>query len=92
LQCTAGRELTSQKPNAVGCRTKVAGLVQAQWAIMESLAQEVNSARNRRDAFDRVRAMLLKLALALDRVLVGCGDEDGRRHLVEGALRLTDTV
>jgi hypothetical protein len=31
-------------------------------------------------------------ATALDRVLVERGDEDGRRRLVEGALRLALTV
>jgi hypothetical protein len=34
----------------------------------------------------------VKVALALDRVLVERGDEDGRRRLVEGALRLVESV
>ena len=35
---------------------------------------------------------LLKAALAADRVLAERGDEEGRRRLVEGALRLTANV
>jgi hypothetical protein len=35
---------------------------------------------------------LLKAALALDRVLVERGDDEGRRSLVEPALRLTASV
>jgi hypothetical protein len=35
---------------------------------------------------------LLKAALALDRVLVERGDEEGRRRLVEGALRRAENV
>jgi len=35
---------------------------------------------------------LAKVVLALDRVLVERGDDDGRRSLVEGALRLTANV
>jgi hypothetical protein len=38
-----------------------------------------------------VHKQLLKAALALDCVLVERGDEDGR-GLVEGAMRLTDTL
>jgi len=40
---------------------------------------------------NEARERVLKAALALDRVLVERGDEDGRR-LVEGALRLTEHV
>jgi hypothetical protein len=40
----------------------------------------------------RCMQRLLKAALALDRVLVERGDEDGRRRLVEGALRLATIV
>jgi hypothetical protein len=33
-----------------------------------------------------------RAALALDRLVVERGDEDGRRRLVEGALRLTENT
>jgi hypothetical protein len=35
---------------------------------------------------------LAKAAVAFDLVLVERGDEDGRRRLVDGALRLTENV
>jgi len=60
---------------------------------MESHAR--GDARRIELAKERVAQCMHRLrqaALALDRVLVERGDEDGRRRLVEGALRLTENV
>jgi hypothetical protein len=35
---------------------------------------------------------LLKAVRALDRLLVECGDDEGRRRVVEGTLRLATIV
>jgi len=70
-----------------------ADLARARLAVMESLAHGAH--RRVQAAVERVTLCMRHLvaaALALDRVLVERGDEDGRRQLVESALRLTANV
>lgn len=71
----------------------MADLARAQLAVMESLAQE--DVRRVQAAEERVAQCVERLvaaALALDRVLAERGDDEGRRKLVEGALRLSNGV
>ena len=68
-------------------------MAKAQLAILEALA--CGDARCVEIAETRAIACMhrpRKAALVLDRVLVDRGDEDVRRRLVEGALRLTGNV
>jgi hypothetical protein len=70
-----------------------ADLGRAQWAVMELLAR---GDAHRVEVAEKHVALcaqqLRSAALALDRVLVGRGDEDGLYKLVEGVLRLTENV
>jgi hypothetical protein len=67
--------------------------VRAQWAVMESLAQgDVHriEVAEKRGALCMQR--LVATAHVLDCMLAERGDEDGRRRLVEPALRLSNSV
>ena len=74
-------------------QNRVADLARAQIAVMGLLAQE--DARCVQAAEERVAQCVRRLvaaALVADRVLAERGDDEGRRRLVEGALRLSNGV
>lgn len=83
----------SRELRALGrLQVRTADLVRAQLAVMNSRAH--GDAHRVEIAAQRVAACaqwVRRAALALDRVLADCGDENGRRRLVEGALRLTES-
>ena len=71
----------------------MAELAAAQLAVMNSRAHgDPHRAEIAEERATGCMQQLLKAALALDRVLEERGDEDGRRRLVESALRLVAAV
>jgi len=70
-----------------------AELARAQLAVMNSCARgDGRGVEIAEQRVSRCMQRLLKAALVLDLVLVERGDEDGRRRLVEGSLRLVQNV
>jgi hypothetical protein len=84
---------TSREIRALGrLLNRVAELATAQLAVMNAHARgDAHRVEIAEQRVSRWMQRLAKAALALDRVLVERGDEDGRR-LVEGALRITGNV